>query len=159
MQTEPVNRLDSKALLVWRWSAAMSTFASVAVSIALIVLTVKFDWPVWIPVVAGLITVLEGIIGIAVVPKLRLHSWRYEIREEEIDLLRGIFVRKRTVIPMVRVQHVDTQQGPLMRKYGLSAVRFSTAAGEHQIPALANEDADRVRVLIAQLARVTDEDV
>jgi membrane protein YdbS with pleckstrin-like domain len=46
-----------------------------------------------------------------------------------------------------------------MRKYGLSSVTFSTAAGQHEIPALANEEADRVRIQIAELARVNDEDV
>ncbi|RAV08645.1 PH domain-containing protein [Paenibacillus contaminans] len=159
MQKEPMNGLDGKALLVWRWSGAISTLVSAAVLAALIVLTVKFDWPVWISVVAGLLTVVEGLLVILVVPRLRLSRWRYEIREQEIDLLRGIVFRKRTVIPMVRVQHVDTQQGPLMRKYGLSSVTFSTAAGQHEIPALANEEADRVRIQIAELARVNDEDV
>lgn len=159
MQKEPMNGLDGKALVVWRWSGAISTLVSAAVLAALTVLTVKFDWPVWISVVAGLLTVVEGLLVILVVPRLRLSRWRYEIREQEIDLLRGIIVRKRTVIPMVRVQHVDTQQGPLMRKYGLSSVTFSTAAGQHEIPALANEEADQVRIQIAELARVNDEDV
>ena len=159
MRTEPLNRLDAKALLVWRWGGVLTTLVSLAVFIALIVLTIKFDWPVWISFVAGLLTALEGLLVIMIIPRLRLSKWRYEIREQEIDLLKGIVVRKRTVIPMVRVQHVDTQQGPLMRKYGLSSVTFSTAAGQHEIPALSNEEADRVRIQIAELARVTDEDV
>ncbi|WP_409343256.1 PH domain-containing protein [Paenibacillus sp. MBLB4367] len=159
MQMEPLNRLDGKALFVWRWSGALTTLISLAIVVALIVLTIRFDWPVWISVAAGLLTALEGLLVILLVPRLRLNRWRYEIREQEIDLLRGIVVRKRTVIPMVRVQHVDTQQGPLMRKYGLSSVTFSTAAGQHEIPALANEEADRVRIQIAELARVNDEDV
>jgi membrane protein YdbS with pleckstrin-like domain len=58
---------------------------------------------------------------------------------------------------MVRVQHVDTSQGPIMRAFGLSDVKVSTAAGVHAIPALADHDADALRDRIAVLARVTDD--
>ena len=62
--------------------------------------------------------------------------WRYEVRESEIELQHGIFIVKRTLIPMVRVQHVDTSQGPILRKYDLAEITISTAATNHTIPAL-----------------------
>ena len=33
-----------------------------------------------------------------------------------------LFIVKRTLIPMVRVQHVDTAQGPILRKYNLAGI-------------------------------------
>ena len=60
---------------------------------------------------------------------------------------------------MARVQHVDTRQGPLLRHYGLSTVTISTAAGTHEIPALADDVAGILRDRISELARVVDEDV
>jgi Bacterial membrane flanked domain. len=60
---------------------------------------------------------------------------------------------------MVRVQHVDLEQGPILKKYRLATVRVHTAATPHAIPALEGEEADRLRSTIAQLAKVALDDV
>ena len=49
--------------------------------------------------------------GSAVVPMVRWRTWRYEVRPEELDLLRGVLVVTRTLIPMARVQHVEHRHG------------------------------------------------
>ena len=90
---------------------------------------------------------------------MRWKRWRYEIREQEIELQHGVFVIKRTLVPMVRVQHVDTKQGPILRKYHLSSVTVSTAATVHEIPALEMEEAEEIRISISKLAKVADDDV
>ncbi len=90
---------------------------------------------------------------------MRWKRWRYEVREQEIELQHGVFIVKRTLVPMIRVQHVDTQQGPILRKYELATVTVSTAATIHEIPALQLEEAEELRVFISRLARVADEDV
>jgi membrane protein YdbS with pleckstrin-like domain len=91
------------------------------------------------------------------VPEVRYRRWRWEVTDLEVRLQHGLIIIERTVIPMVRVQHVDTTQGPIMRAFGLSDVKVSTAAGVHAIPALADRDADALRDRIAVLARVTDD--
>jgi membrane protein YdbS with pleckstrin-like domain len=60
---------------------------------------------------------------------------------------------------MVRVQHVDTIQGPLLRKFGLASIAVSTAANVHRIPAIDIHEAEKVRYSIAVLARMEEEDV
>ncbi len=60
---------------------------------------------------------------------------------------------------MIRVQHVDTEQGPVLKKFGLATVSVSTAATTHNIPALALEEALELRDRIGILARVEEEDV
>ncbi len=123
------------------------------------VLTWKFGWPWWIAAAAAGAAILAAIIEIMILPRLHYEQWRYEILEEEIELRHGIFIRKRTTIPMLRIQHVDTKQGPFLRKYGLATVSFATAAGSHEIPALTQQDAESVRNQIAALARVSDEEL
>jgi uncharacterized protein len=88
---------------------------------------------------------------------LRWRRWRYEIRPDEVDLQRGIFWISRTLVPLARIQHVDTRQGPLQRRFGLSTVVFYTAAGPNQIPELSTLVAERVRDRIAELTREQDE--
>ena len=45
---------------------------------------------------------------------------------------------------MVRVQHVDTEQGPILKKYDLATITISSAATTHTIPALITAEADRI---------------
>jgi membrane protein YdbS with pleckstrin-like domain len=105
---------------------------------------------------AALAVGLVAIGGVAA-PLLRWRTWRYEVRDEEIDLLRGAVVVRRTLIPMTRVQHVDTQRTPLSDLFELRSVTVHTAAGSHSIPALRPGDAAAIRDRIAVLARQPDE--
>lgn len=71
----------------------------------------------------------------------------------------GLFIIRRTLIPMIRVQHVETCQGPFLHKYQLASVEVSTAATVHTIPALDIQEADELRQYISKMASVEDEDV
>ena len=66
-----------------------------------------------------------------------------------LGLLLGI-----TVVPMVRVQHVDTTSHILEQAFDLATVEVHTAAGSHKIPLLEARDADELRRRIEEL---TDE--
>jgi hypothetical protein len=95
-------------------------------------------------------------VAIGVVPEVRWRRWRYEVREEEIDLRRGTFTVVRTLVPMARIQHVDTRQDLVERLFDVSTVVFHTAAGATEIPALGQWEAREVRNRIAELARTPD---
>jgi uncharacterized protein len=109
---------------------------------------------VWLLRAAAVAVVAIG--GVAI-PLRQWRTWRYEVRDEEIDLLRGAVVVRRTLIPMTRVQHVDTRRTPLSDLLGLRSVTVHTAAGSHSIPALRPGDATAIRDRIAQLARAPDD--
>jgi uncharacterized protein len=108
-------------------------------------------WLAWAAAVA--VVALGGVAA----PLVRWRTWRYEVRDEEIDLLRGAVVVRRTLIPMTRVQHVDTQRTPLSDLFELRSVTVHTAADSHSIPALRPGDAAAIRDRIAVLARQPDE--
>jgi uncharacterized protein len=109
---------------------------------------------VWIVRFAGVLVVAVG--GI-LLPTLRWRYWRYEVRDEEIDLLRGALVVTRTLIPMTRVQHVDTGRTVVSDMFDLRSVTVHTAAGSHSIPALQPGEAAAIRDRIAVLAREPDD--
>jgi uncharacterized protein len=96
-------------------------------------------------------------IGGVAFPLLRWRTWRYEVRDEELDLLRGAVVVTRTLIPMTRVQHVDTTRTVIGDLFDLRSVAVHTAAGSNDIPALRPGDAAVIRDRIALLARRPDE--
>jgi uncharacterized protein len=88
----------------------------------------------------------------AIVPELRWRRWRWDVRPEEIDVRHGTLVVRRTLIPMRRVQHVDTTRDIVEQWLGLASVEVHTAAGGHKIPLLTFADAGVVRDRIAELA-------
>jgi membrane protein YdbS with pleckstrin-like domain len=153
----PSGRLDRRALSLWRVSAVIegAVFLALAggVSSFLWWREVPLLW-VLLPVAAVLLTV---VISVAIVPTLRWKHWRYEVRELEVDLQSGIWTITRTLIPMARIQHVDTRRGPLQQRLGLASVVLYTAAGASEIPALALDVAADVRDRIAALANTRDD--
>ncbi|WP_165777317.1 PH domain-containing protein [Bifidobacterium primatium] len=84
---------------------------------------------------------------------------RYSIGEHDVMLHRGWLLRDTTTIPYNRVQHVETRQGPLLRRFGLTAVEVHTAVGEHEIPALENADATAIVGQISARVLASKDDV
>ncbi|MGN7479628.1 PH domain-containing protein [Solibacillus silvestris] len=159
MREQPKYQLPKKAQTVWRLYGLIQTILLALVAAGVIFLTIKFDWPDWIMWIGVALVVLSVIFSIVVFPSVRWRIWRYEVREQEIEIQSGLFVVKRTLIPMVRVQHVDTEQGPILKKYTLANISISSAATVHTIPMLKVEEADLLRTKISELARVAEDDV
>ncbi|WP_033826927.1 PH domain-containing protein [Bacillus andreraoultii] len=156
---EPAKRISERALTVWKIRGVITSIISLLITIFIIVLIHLFDWPKWISIVLSLLWIVESYFVIFFNPKLRWKIWRYEVREQEIEIQHGLWVITKTLIPMIRVQHVDHTQGPLLKKYHLATVQISTAATVHEIPALDEIEAEELRKVISKLARVADEDV
>jgi membrane protein YdbS with pleckstrin-like domain len=150
---EPAQRLAPQARWAWRLSWAATCL------VALMLLgTAGGDLPEpWRGIGMAALGVAL-VVGTAVVPELRWRRWRWEVREHEIDLQRGILVVRRTLIPMARVQHVETERGLIGQLLGLSTVEIHTAADSHEIPLLRDGDAGAIRARIAELARTGADD-
>ena len=159
MRAQPQYQLPKKAITVWRLYGFFQTIFLALVAAGAVFLTMKFDWPIWIQWTMIAVVLLSLVLSIILFPSIRWKIWRYEVREQEIEIQSGLFVVKRTLIPMVRVQHVDTEQGPILKKYNLANISISSAATTHTIPMLDLEDADALRMKISELARVAEDDV
>jgi len=114
---------------------------------------------IWMIIAIIVVIVVLGGLSIFMIPEMRWQQWFYEIDEHEIAMQSGIIITTRTLVPVKRVQHVDTRQGPILRMYGLANVTVSTAATTHLIPALDEQTADRVRDQISKFARLAKDDV
>jgi membrane protein YdbS with pleckstrin-like domain len=92
---------------------------------------------------------------------LRYRIWRFEVQRDALFLHRGVFTRVRTVVPFVRVQHVDTQRNPLERLVGLSSVVVYTAGSrgaDVTIPGLRPDRAEDLQQQLRTLAGEHDPD-
>jgi len=149
---EPRCRLAPAARLLWRLEGLAAALGAAAVAVIVDAATDGWAGPAAWAVAAAI-----AVAGILAVPELRWRRWRWEVREHEVDIRRGTLTVTRTLVPMLRVQHVDTRRGVLEQLLGLATVVFHTAAGENRIPALRLDEASRVRERVAELARTADE--
>jgi membrane protein YdbS with pleckstrin-like domain len=153
----PRGTLDPRTVTVWRITSLGWVVPLLVLSVVGAYVLVRWGAPVWAGVLLVLAVAVPGALDLAVAPGLRFRHWRYAVAEEEIDLQHGMLTITRTLIPMARIQHVDTRRGLLQRRYGLSSLVIYTAAGASTIPGLAAEAAESLRARIAALARTRDD--
>lgn len=153
MPPEPAHRLAPSARWLWRLQGLLGTLVVLLAGMAL---GGELESP--LDSLSPLAAVLAAVLLCVVVPELRWRRWRYEVRDEEIDIRRGTVAVTRRIVPMVRVQHVDTTRGLLEQGFGLATVVVHTAAGGTTIPLLEQAEAARVRDRIAILSRARDDD-
>jgi membrane protein YdbS with pleckstrin-like domain len=109
--------------------------------------------------IGGTVAALLGFLGI-VHALLLYQTWTYVIRSDSLYLSRGVFTRVRTVVPYVRVQHIDTTRSPLERLLGLSTLVVYTAGSrgaDVRIPGLTPDRATTLQERLERLAIESDE--
>ena len=149
---EPSRPLAPAARWLWRLEGLGNVVLAV-IAAAVLQGAVGGGWAL----LGWLAVLLVAVAAVGVVPELRWRRWRWEVREQEIDIRHGTVAVTRTLVPMLRVQHVDTRRGLLQQLLGLATVVFHTAAGSNTIPALSEWEAGQVRDRIASLVRTADE--
>ncbi|WP_434085397.1 PH domain-containing protein [Natronomonas marina] len=118
------------------------------VAVALAFLPVGAPW-------MGVVVAAAVFVVSAVFAVLRYRSWSYEVREDSLYLERGVVTNVRTVVPYVRIQHVDASRGPIERAFGLATTVVYTAGSrgaDVSIPGLSPERADDLQARLKQLA-------
>ena len=110
---------------------------------------------------AGGVTVFAVVVLLGAVRAVFLYrSWNYVVRSDSLYLSRGVFTRVRTVVPYVRVQHIDTTRGPLERLLGLSTLVVYTAGSrgaDVTVPGLTPERASTLQSRLERLAIESEE--
>ena len=83
-----------------------------------------------------------------VVPQRRYNHWGYNAGTDRLRIVRGYLFYSDTVVPYGRIQHMDVNQGPIERPYGLATFSAHTA-GTHgstiTLPGLPHADALALR--------------
>lgn len=144
----PDQLLDSRAVTLWRLQR--------------LVRLLLFNLPLALALGGGASTVLGMAAGIAIGgglfslsllmlvawPPLEYRNWRYAVRDHDLLVQHGVLFRRWSSIPLNRIQHVDTRQGPMERMLGLSRLLVYTASGvsaDGSIPGLTQAVAEQLR--------------
>ncbi len=101
-------------------------------------------------IIAGSV-LLIAILLILRIPARRYGARGYQMSADRLRVVRGLLFRSDTVVPFGRVQHIDVDQGPLERFFGIATLTLHTA-GNHNasvaLPGLGEELAREMRETI-----------
>ncbi len=83
----------------------------------------------------------------------RFRAWRYQERNEDLIVCRGVMIQRLSVVPYGRMQFVEVTAGPIERLFQLSTVKLHTAAAasDARIPGLEHAEAARLRDRLTEL--------
>ena len=91
---------------------------------------------------------LLAAVAILRVPLRRYQARGYHMGPDRLRVVKGLLFRSDTVVPFGRVQHIDVQQGPIERAYGLGTLVLHTAGNHNSsvsLPGLGHDDALAMR--------------
>lgn len=155
----PEHKIDKNIIKVSIITEVIETSIILLVLGGLFYLDYLFNWKVWIGwILIGLtvITVIAFIWSTLIRPVLLYRNTRYEVDEQYMQLKTGALFEKHQLIPMTKIQSVETNQGPIMRKYGLYSLSVETMASSHSIVGLSESRAIKMRNQIAHYAKIRE---
>ncbi len=115
--------------------------------IGAMILATAFDAFPWRGVMLAALACLAAF-TVIFLPQRRYRRWGYQLTADQLRVVRGYWFHVDTIVPFVRVQHIDVSQGPVERLCGVATLTVHTA-GTHnsvvELPGLPPQDADAMR--------------
>lgn len=141
--------LDPRAVKLWRVATQIAVAVFMLPSLIAVVVSSYFQPKAAVLMIAGwgFLTSLWLWFSLWHPPR-RYQSWGYRIDDRVLETRSGKLFQTTRLLPLNRLQHVDLQQGPLERFYGLARLELHTAGTQNAsltIPGLAREEAVRLR--------------
>lgn len=148
------NKLSLKAKKSWFISRAI--FLVIIIVIAIVIRFVLLDWiqsKLIMDIILGTI-ILFQLTNTFIYPSFEYKQWSYDIDQDKVEFCQGIYITKRTLIPTIRIQHLNISQGPINRPLGLANINITTAGGSFTIPNLDKEEAEKLSDYLKEIIQV-----
>ena len=154
VRVDLAERLDGRTVALWRRYGYVALGVAVLCVVAVAVSLSLAGEPIGAVVALG--SLASGAIAVLAVslPQRRYRHWAYELGPDALEMQHGAFIRRRSVIPYFRVQHVDMSRGPFERSLGLARLTVHTASSgtDATIPGLDEGVAAELRAAIVSRA-------
>ena len=159
-ETTELRQLHSKIRTVWRFSSLLTGVITGigGAGVGALVFKIIDSRPA---VGAGLgflvCFLLFGILSLTLIDR-QFDQWRYQLREHDILIKKGLFWRSERYIARDRVQHIDINAGPIDRKFGLVQVVIYAAGISGSVGLIPGLNPDEANWLKDQLLSTRAED-
>lgn len=126
LASEALQPLDPSIVKVWAIKSMLG-LAIIIVAVLVFELVQFVRDSATLPFLTTFIAIV--VVGAIVyfIPKLKYRFWRYQLRDQELFLERGIFNRVRTIVPLRRIQHLDISQDIIEKEFSLGKLIVHTA--------------------------------
>lgn len=105
---------------------------------------------------ASILVPLLGLVAIILAPQRIYRRLGYRLTDRLLQVVRGWMFHTDTIVPFVRVQHIDVTRGPVDKLFGTATLVVHTAGTQNSIvtvPGLAPETAEDIRDVIREHVR------
>lgn len=86
-------------------------------------------------------------------PTIEYKQWRYKITNDKIEFIEGIYFVRKVIIPIIRIQHIQLNQGPINKFFDLYDISIFTAGGQHKIPNIDSERAEEISEYLKEVIK------
>ena len=93
--------------------------------------------------VATVVVPLLALLAIAIIPQRTYRRLRYRLTDRMLHSVHGWMVHIDTLVPFVRVQHLDVTRGPLDKLFGTASLVVHTAGTHNSVVTVNGLDPDR----------------
>lgn len=146
---EAFQPLDPRAIRLWRVAAQIAVAVFMIPALIGVLVGSYFEPQFAMLMIAGWGVVTSLWLWFSLWhPPRYYQAWGYRLDDRVLETRSGRLFQTTRLLPLNRLQHVDLQQGPLERRYGLARLELHTAGTENAsitIPGLAHEEAVRLR--------------
>lgn len=102
----------------------------------------------------GILSAVIGLLAISIVTIVPRRIYRrlgYRLNEKTLRVVRGWLFHTDTVVPLVRVQHLDVARGPLDKIFGTASLIVHTAGTHNSVVTLPGLDPVRAEEMRAEI--------
>ena len=103
-----------------------------------------FEEALNIIIISETIYLLFLLIKMFISPKIKYNWYGYILDKDKFAIRKGFIFFKTTIIPLIRIQHVAVESGPIIRKFNLNKLVISTASGTFDLEGLTNKEAQNI---------------
>ncbi|WP_208560382.1 PH domain-containing protein [Marinilactibacillus kalidii] len=143
-----MNQTNPNVVHYWRLKAFIHCVIFLVILLILFFINQWFDLvslPNWsVLLIIGIITV-QWLFYIGFRPRLKAKYWRYKLHEDQLEIIKGIWFRNQVSIPLLRVQNIESDVGPIAKKFGIAELKVTTASQTNHLPELNAEEASRIQ--------------
>lgn len=140
-----LDRVEPAYRNVVRIQYALTAIPLAIAAIILDALILEYAPVRWLPTV---IAVVLGALAVVIIPARKYRRVGYTVSEHTIRIVRGYLFHIDTIVPFVRVQHIDVARGPIERAFGIASLVVHTAGTHNSVvtlPGLAPATAAAIR--------------
>ncbi len=140
--------LDPAIKKVWTIKGAIAWIFLLPVTATADVILLFSDNDTFLPGLWTGLLLMICFVWLLTIPRLRYRYWRYELREEDLYAVRGIWNRVQTTVPLRRIQHLDVAQDLIEENYNIARLVVHTAGTRSTdvvVPGIPYEEAVHLR--------------